>query len=499
MGRLHAWGRAVHRDVITIALPPLTFPPLGDCARDARSRGRHQRVSCRDRRANSPVPMRRVLCLAALAAAAAESDVIRQPRPCTTKELLTWRQQLAQVRAMRSRDMHEASKVIRLRNKNSDEPTFSRLFTHETWRDYVSDPPLHRWWRYIRTWQMSTVASAIMPCVLILACWAALVSLVDQRWPTLFKHVFSMFRPITSVPVELQGTAIGLLVVFRTNNAHERLAEARATLGRALCLSRELAQSIACTWPLAPLYEEPEYDNYRHASVVAKYGYHHHSLAGSIGGDVGSLGGSFPDAVGGLPRLPSLDVARYLVAFAWSLKAELREPARAESIQSPDDVLRTLLPESEVQALLGLSRTNIPFVLLGRLRLLLADCQRAGTLQPHVHLKLEEDLRELNSFLADNQRLFHSPIPPTMSRHVARCLMLWLSLLPFALCGRLPPLGNAIATAITTYIFVGMEEIGVGVEQPFESMPLWQLCHIMAHDAEAAIAGDAPGHVEGSF
>ena len=44
-----------------------------------------------------------------------------------------------------------------------------------------------------------------------------------------------------------------------------------------------------------------------------------------------------------------------------------------------------------------------------------------------------------------------------------------------------------------------MEEIGVGVEQPFESMPLWQLCHIMAHDAEAAIAGDAPGHVEGSF
>ena len=48
-------------------------------------------------------------------------------------------------------------------------------------------------------------------------------------------------------------------------------------------------------------------------------------------------------------------------------------------------------------------------------------------------------------------------------------------------------------------VFMGMEEIGAQVEQPFESMPLWQLCHTMAHDAEAAIAGDAPGHVEGTF
>ena len=78
--------------------------------------------------------------------------------------------------------------------------------------------------------------------------------------------------------------------------------------------------------------------------------------------------------------------------------------------------------------------------------------QRAGQLQSHVHLKLEEDLRDLNLFLADNQRLFHSPIPPTMSRHVTRCLLLWLATLPIALLGRLPPIGIAMATAITTYI-----------------------------------------------
>ena len=58
---------------------------------------------------------------------------------------------------------------------------------------------------------------------------------------------------------------------------------------------------------------------------------------------------------------------------------------------------------------------------------------------------------------------------------------------------------QCIASMVTSFIYLGMEEIGAQVEQPFELMPLWQLCHLMAHDAEAAVAGDAPGHVEGIF
>ena len=401
---------------------------------------------------------------------------------------------------MRGRDLHEASKVFRLPRTVSDEPSFARLFTHVTWRQYVSEPPLSRWWRYIRTWHASTVWRAVRPCVLMMAAWALVIGLVDQHFPRAFQALFSSVRPISALPVELQGTAIGLLIVFRTNNAYDRLAEARAVLGRALCLSREIAQSVACTWPLMPLFEEPEYDSgygtiKRMKTDGGHFFQHHASIAGCVGGEVAHLVSSVPGAVGGLPRVPALDVARYLVAFAWALKAQLREPARSES--QPEDILRILLPAAEVHALL--STPNVPVALLGRLRMLFANEQRCGRLQSHMHLKLEEDLRDLNLFLADNQRLFHSPIPPTMSRHVSRCLVLWLATLPFSLCGRLPPAGNALAVAITTYIFVGMEEIGAQVEQPFESMPLWQLCHIMAHNAEAAVAGDAPGHVEANL
>ena len=454
---------------------------------------------------------------------------IDQPQPpppqirkttATTQELLRWRRQLAQVRAMRSRDVHEISKLIRTRKTRGDaEPSFSRLFTHATWREWASTPPIWRWWKILLTWHRSTVFHAVWPPTLFIGVWALVVGLIDMHFPLLITKIFGAMRPISALPAELQGTAIGLLIVFRTNNGYDRLAEARAALGRALSLSREMAQSVACTWPLTPIYEEPQYDTYvgdgqkktlhlhkspfGTSSSAQGHFFKGYSLAGSIGGDVGHLHGEFPGAVGGLPSTAALDAARYLVAFAWSLKAILREPAMEHleegMLKSPEDVLRVLLPPAEVHALLGVGLTGIPVALLGRLRMLFATEQRAGRLQSHVHLKLEEDLRDLNLILADNQRLFHSPIPPTMSRHVTRCLLLWLSMLPFALCGRLPPLGNAIACAITAYIFTGMEEIGAQVEQPFESMPLWQLCHIMAHDAEACIAGDAPGHVEGIF
>ena len=59
----------------------------------------------------------------------------------------------------------------------------------------------------------------------------------------------------------------------------------------------------------------------------------------------------------------------------------------------------------------GRNGKGLPFALLGRLRMLFAGEYRSGRLQPHMHLKLEEDLRDMNLFLADNQRLFRERSP----------------------------------------------------------------------------------------
>lgn len=427
--------------------------------------------------------MRRAILLS-LATAVTAEEIINPPTASATA-LLHWRNQLHNVRQLRTRDLHENSKLIRTSRSKSHAPSFSRLFDHETWAEYTSQSPLTRLIINVMTWRTSTVLHAVLPCCLLAGLWALVVGHIDRLRPDLLSRLgLGTARPITSLALELQGTAIGLLLVFRTNNGYDRLAEARALLGRVLCLCREIAQTIACTWPLTPLYEE------------------HEELGGTMGGGVigGEAAGAIghPGAIGGLPCDASLQVVRYLVAFAWSLKATLRAPiVTGESLTSPEDVLRALLPPDEVNALLR--SPSVPVALVGRLRMLFAQEQRLGRLQSHVHLKLEEDLRDLNLLLADNQRLFHSPIPPTMSRHVLRCLLIWLMAVPIVLCGHLPPVGNCIASFVTSFIFLGIEEIGAQVEQPFELMPLWQLCHLMAHEAEAAVAGDAPGHVEGIF
>ena len=50
------------------------------------------------------------------------------------------------------------------------------------------------------------------------------------------------------------------------------------------------------------------------------------------------------------------------------------------------------------------------------------------------------------------ERIFSSPVPPTMSRHAIRCLFLWLFGLPFALAGSTAPAAAAVWVFLTSYL-----------------------------------------------
>lgn len=63
-----------------------------------------------------------------------------------------------------------------------------------------------------------------------------------------------------------------------------------------------------------------------------------------------------------------------------------------------------------------------------------------------------------------------------MSRHGIRSLSLWILALPVVLAGSLPASVVAVWTATTAFVYLGIDELGVQVEQPFSLMPLWQLC-----------------------
>lgn len=307
------------------------------------------------------------------------------------------------------------------------EPSFRRLFTHETWSRYTGRSPLERIVRNFKLWRCSSVSRAIFPVVLIIFAWSFSVA---YMLPRLAPRVATCATQMW-IPISLQGTAIGLLLVFRTNNAYRRLEEAREQWGRLLMLLREVATKASCALP---------YD-------------------------------------------ATCELCRYLCAFAWSLRDKLRDG------EVRDDILSLLLNEEEL-CWIGLQRSR-PLAVLSRIRRLMHAELEAGVLSPHMHYFIETDLKDMDTVVESCERLFSSPIPPNMARHGLRSLSLWLLSLPVVLTGSMPPIFVALWAMGTSYIYLGIDELGAQVEQPFKIMPLWQMCHLAQLNVEEALSSPA--------
>ncbi len=329
--------------------------------------------------------------------------------------------QLALVHELRETEYVSPELMRKIGRTNFDSPTFKKLFTHDTWAKYTGVAPWDRWLKMVTGWRSSSVLRAVLSRTMFVTAWAVLVVLLGRR------------LPMSPIALQLQGTAIGLVLAFRNNAAYQRLAEARALMGKVILLGREIASGVV------------------------------HYLA--------------PDA-DGYPSTEAYELVRYMAIFGWVFKARLRDGEEAE------DVMRAVLPEKDVRWLLA-QRSPV-VAIIGRLRKLLHAQYAEGKLAAHLHYKLEQNLLELYQVVGGCERLFTSPIPPTMTRHVVRSVCLWLLAMPLALIGSMPPLSVVFFTAATAYIFLGIEELGVQVEQPFDILPLWQICHLATRNVEEA-------------
>ena len=116
----------------------------------------------------------------------------------------------------------------------------------------------------------------------------------------------------------------------------------------------------------------------------------------------------------------------------------------------------------------------------------------AGAIPSVVYRKLDEDLQELDLVVGGCERLFSSPVPPTMSRHAIRALLLFFAALPLGLAGTMAPLSVGLWAFVLAYIYVGIEEVGAQVEQPFEITPMTRLCNVIMFNLEEAFSQPPP-------
>ena len=127
--------------------------------------------------------------------------------------VLRMQRQLAAVHEARRTEFVSPGLMRKIGRTNFNSPTFKKLFTHSTWANYTGMAPEARWRRMLVGWRGSSILRAVLPRTIFVTAWSVLVVALGRR------------LPMSPIALQLQGTAIGLLLVFRNDAAYQRLAE----------------------------------------------------------------------------------------------------------------------------------------------------------------------------------------------------------------------------------------------------------------------------------
>lgn len=119
-----------------------------------------------------------------------------------------------------------------------------------------------------------------------------------------------------------------------------------------------------------------------------------------------------------------------------------------------------------------------------------------GTVDAIYVREMDEQCQRLCAAFGASERVLRTPLPTGFTRHSSRLLFIWSHLLPFALYPAMGPLGTLPASLLTAYAVLGIEDVGVQLEEPFDILPLRQYSDGM-FDAIGSIEKGFHAHVIG--
>ncbi len=231
----------------------------------------------------------------------------------------------------------------------------------------------------------------------------------------------------------LIGVALGLLLVFRTNVSYDRFWEGRRQWGNIVNDSRNIGR-----------------------------------LATSLLKQDRDL----------LDRL-----LLWTMAWPWSVKHRLRGKQSIDKIAAE-------LPTPEVQEVE--QAQHVPLAVSRKMTEQIDAAQRRGLISDVQQSLLDGSLQRLIDALGACERIHNTPLPFAYMVHLRRALIVYLATLPMALVA---DFGWATVPALLliAYILLGVEEIGVEIEDPFgndvNDLPLKTLCETIQNNLQALRPG----------
>lgn len=192
-------------------------------------------------------------------------------------------------------------------------------------------------------------------------------------------------------------------------------------------------------------------------------------------------------------RVDSL--VRWAVAFAVTVKQHLRDDSDIAELKG---LVRSVHVRDIAKA------AHRPLYVLERMSTELVACQRAGLVDSVEKIAIDVNLGIMTAALGAMERIVRTRMPFAYIVHLRSFLVLWLLALPFTMVIYLQ-WGGIVACALIAYSLLGLETIGVEVEQPFGrdycDLPLDQLTSMLTANLlealkryEIAVAAVHGGH-----
>ncbi|MBX9680667.1 MAG: hypothetical protein K2X38_18080 [Gemmataceae bacterium] len=230
----------------------------------------------------------------------------------------------------------------------------------------------------------------------------------------------------------LVGVALGLLLVFRTNASYDRFWEGRRQWGSMINASRNLARGAA-----ALVQDAPELSDRIRAWTTA---FAHASMHRLRNG--GGLG----------------EAAEHVPAH---------------------------------EAKIATDSGNAPLACGARLSLAIGEARRRGALTDWEQMLMDTQVAALIDAGGACDRIHKTPLPFAYVIHLRTALILYCGTLPFALVRDFGVVGEVVVTTLVSFVLLGIEEIGVEIEDPFgndaNDLPLEGFCRTIERDMRLAL------------
>jgi len=235
---------------------------------------------------------------------------------------------------------------------------------------------------------------------------------------------------LPALPFSICMPALSLLLVFRTNTGYARWNEARTLWGGVINNCRNVVRQANTFFKDDPI--------------------------GESGKDrIAANTAAFAKALRNFLRGPDDDK---------TLRSELYELASAD-----------LITAEQVEACMAAK--NRPMFCISAMSANL----READLEPMDRARIDQTISTLVDLTGACERIFKSPVPLVYTRHTSRFLTAFLIFLPFGLWPVMGGSWNHWATVpasdVIAFFLLGIEEIGIQIEEPFSVLPLEAFCN----------------------